>query len=92
MLKYRSMVVDTEKQLETMPEEKRKEFADHFKLKDDPCTTHIGKFIHETGIDGLPQCVNVILEEICLWLVLVNHCWRNGKLMADIWQRSCLSG
>ena len=45
MLKYCSMVVDTEKQLETMPEEKRKEFADHFKLEDDPRTTRIGKFM-----------------------------------------------
>lgn len=66
MLKFRSMVLDAEKLLEKMPEENRKEFADNFKLKDDPRITRIGKFIRKTSIDELPQLVNVLLGDMSL--------------------------
>lgn len=66
MFKFRSMVADAEKLLEKMPEENQKEFADHFKLKDDPRITRIGRFIRKTSIDEIPQLVNVLLGDMSL--------------------------
>ena len=47
-------------------EEAREEYSKYKKLKKDPRTTIIGKFIRKTSIDEFPQFINVIKGEMSL--------------------------
>jgi exopolysaccharide biosynthesis polyprenyl glycosylphosphotransferase len=65
MFKFRSMVVDAEKQqasLETLNEAE----GPVFKMKIDPRVTRVGKFLRRTSIDELPQLFNVLRGEMSL--------------------------
>ena len=67
--KFRSMVVDAEERLKALLEsdsEKRKEWQENFKLKDDPRITGIGKFLRRTSFDEFPQFINIIRGEMSL--------------------------
>lgn len=46
--------------------EKKEEFQEDFKLKDDPRVTKIGKFLRKTSLDELPQFINVFKGEMSL--------------------------
>lgn len=67
--KFRSMVVDAERQLETLFQ-KRPELMEQWrqqrKLKDDPRLSPIGDFLRRTSLDELPQLINVIKGEMSL--------------------------
>jgi Undecaprenyl-phosphate galactose phosphotransferase WbaP len=67
--KFRSMVADSgerlRKILETDPQ-KKKEWEESHKLKDDPRITLIGKFLRRTSIDEFPQLINIIKGEMSL--------------------------
>ena len=45
---------------------KKKEYAETFKLKNDPRITKIGNFIRKTSLDELPQLVNVLKGEMTI--------------------------
>lgn len=65
MFKFRSMVVDAEKQqaqLESLNDAK----GPVFKLKSDPRVTRVGSFLRRTSIDELPQLFNVVRGEMSL--------------------------
>jgi len=67
--KFRSMYSDADRRLEsqlaTRPE-LAKEYADSFKLRDDPRVTPFGRFLRRTSIDELPQIFNVFCGEMAL--------------------------
>jgi exopolysaccharide biosynthesis polyprenyl glycosylphosphotransferase len=61
MLKFRSMVVDAEKQLPELSGVVRVEGnAVMFKMKNDPRVTSIGSFLRRYSLDELPQLFNVL--------------------------------
>ncbi|MCT2387006.1 undecaprenyl-phosphate galactose phosphotransferase WbaP [Erwinia pyrifoliae] len=68
-LKFRSMVVNSTKVLETLlatSEAARIEWDKDFKLKNDPRITQLGAFMRKTSLDELPQLWNVIRGEMSL--------------------------
>lgn len=65
LYKFRTMVVDAEKQLAKL---KAKNEADGpvFKMKEDPRITKVGRFLRKTGLDELPQLFNVVKGDMSL--------------------------
>jgi exopolysaccharide biosynthesis polyprenyl glycosylphosphotransferase len=65
LLKFRTMVPDADllkKNLET----KNEADGPVFKMKDDPRVTTVGKFLRRTGLDELPQLINILKGEMSL--------------------------
>ena len=65
LLKFRTMVVDAEMQIEKLGHLNEVEGA-AFKISNDPRITPIGKFLRRTSLDELPQLVNVLLGDMSL--------------------------
>jgi exopolysaccharide biosynthesis polyprenyl glycosylphosphotransferase len=67
MVKFRTMVVDAEAQLERLAREQRAEGnAVLFKMKDDPRVTRVGRWLRRYSIDELPQLINVVRGDMAL--------------------------
>ena len=64
--KFRSMYQNSQEIMNNFTEEQKKEYAENFKLKNDPRITKIGKIIRKTSIDELPQLVNVLKGEMTI--------------------------
>ncbi|WP_419749575.1 sugar transferase [Terrisporobacter petrolearius] len=62
--KFRSMFANAEEMKLNFTEEQIKEYAETFKLKDDPRITKVGNFIRKTSIDELPQLFNIFKGEM----------------------------
>jgi exopolysaccharide biosynthesis polyprenyl glycosylphosphotransferase len=65
LYKFRTMVANADflrKDLES----KNEVDGPVFKIKDDPRVTNIGKFLRKTGLDELPQLINILKGEMSL--------------------------
>ncbi len=69
MYKFRTMIVDADKQLEQYLSENQEakiEFEKNYKLKKDPRITKLGKFLRKTNIDEIPQFINILKNDMSL--------------------------
>ena len=65
--KFRSMVIDADKQLDKILAENpemKKEWEKDRKFTNDPRVTKIGKILRKTSIDEIPQFYNVLIGEM----------------------------
>ena len=65
-LKFRSMFSNAEEMKKNFTEEQKREYAETFKLKDDPRITKVGKFIRKTSLDELPQLFNILKGDMTI--------------------------
>jgi lipopolysaccharide/colanic/teichoic acid biosynthesis glycosyltransferase len=60
VLKFRSMVVGADHQLQSLLKEQGTSGTPLFKVQDDPRITKVGKIIRRYSLDELPQLLNVL--------------------------------
>ena len=65
LYQFRSMVINAEEIRETMDDENEMD-GPVFKVKNDKRITKVGHFIRKTGIDEVPQFVNIFLGDMSL--------------------------
>ncbi len=68
-IKFRTMHIESEDMLEKLLSENKEiqiEFNKKHKLSNDPRITPIGKFLRKTGLDELPQLINIIKMDMSL--------------------------
>jgi lipopolysaccharide/colanic/teichoic acid biosynthesis glycosyltransferase len=66
MLKFRTMTVDAEQQLDSLEHSNESAGGVLFKLRDDPRITRVGSFLRRYSLDELPQLINVLWGEMSL--------------------------
>lgn len=65
-LKFRSMFANAEEMKANFTDAQKKEYAETFKLKNDPRITKVGKFIRKTSLDELPQLFNILKGDMTI--------------------------
>lgn len=65
LFKFRTMVVDAEERLKKLSALNEAD-GPVFKIKNDPRITRVGRFLRKTGLDELPQLLNVVRGEMSL--------------------------
>lgn len=66
MYKFRTMYANAEAMTDAFTPEQQAEWAQNFKLKDDPRITKIGKVLRRSSLDELPQLANILRGEMSL--------------------------
>ncbi|MEU5842251.1 sugar transferase [Rhodococcus sp. NPDC047139] len=66
MWKFRSMVVDADRMVDTVRSQSGQDGATFYKCARDPRITPVGRFIRRTSIDELPQLFNVLARDMSL--------------------------
>ena len=69
MYKFRTMIVNADKELERYLEENadmKEEYNTYKKLKNDPRITKLGDFLRRTSLDEMPQFINILKGDMSL--------------------------
>lgn len=66
MLKFRSMIINADDQLQELLKAQGSSNRPLFKIENDPRITSIGKFIRKYSLDELPQLLNVVVGDMSL--------------------------
>jgi len=90
MLKFRSMVADSDMRLHELVGDVDKLAEPVVTLADDPRVTRLGRILRRTSLDEIPQLLNVILGQMSLvgprpeWVTLVQRYnpWQRRRLKA----------
>ena len=64
IIKFRTMVHDADRRLEEFSKEQLEEYKINYKLNNDPRITKVGKFLRKSGLDELPQLINILKGEM----------------------------
>lgn len=64
--KFRTMVDNAEKLVNEFTEKQKEEYEKNYKLLNDYRVTRFGNFLRKTGLDELPQLVNVLKGEMSI--------------------------
>jgi exopolysaccharide biosynthesis polyprenyl glycosylphosphotransferase len=65
LYKFRTMVINADKLRKELEAENEVD-GPVFKMRDDPRVTKVGKFLRKTGLDELPQLINILKGEMSL--------------------------
>jgi len=64
--KFRTMIDNAEDVERWLNKEQLAQYYSEYKVEDDPRVTKVGKFLRRTGLDELPQLVNILKGELSI--------------------------
>ncbi len=64
--KFRTMIDNAEDVTRWLSEEQLRQYYSEYKVENDPRVTRVGKFLRRTGLDELPQLLNILKGELSI--------------------------